>query len=973
MTYFLERIAKLLFIENGNDLRKHCLVFPNRRAGLYFLKYLSAELSKPVWTPHIITINEFFSSLSKLRTAENEILLFELYKVYRSVKKTGEKFDDFYFWGDMLLNDFDDADKYLADIPRLFSNVSDLKKIDEQFGGLTSGQANIVKRFWINFNPEKPSDEKTKFISIWSILNELYNGFKAKLTEKNLAYEGMIFRDVIENHNLSEQFVLKWEKIHFIGFNALNECEKSIMLSLKKEGKARFYWDYDNSYLVDGKLNSAGFFLKDNISIFGNDMPEEWAFDTNLSKPGNKVIRRIIETSSDISQVKMVPQLVLRLPDLNKVNAHETAVILADEKLLLPLMTSLPEKIEDINITMGFPLRLTAVYILVKHLLKLQRNALIGDKGLMFGKNDVMRILKDGLINSLMDESEKKLMKEVSEKKSVWIDSGTFTESYILSTIFCEAKSPAAISGYLKKILMMIVSDETKSDSVSASASAILPARIRNEFIYRTILSINRLDSLTLDTDVSFTVNTWASILERLLSAQSVPFSGEPLSGIQIMGILETRALDFKNLIILSVNEGVLPSVTTPSSFIPFSLREAFGLPSINHQESIYAYHFFRLLHRAENITFVYNSNPDSKGGGEMSRFLQQMKYEQTRRPEFMNLSFEIKNPRSVSTRVERTEEHVLRLISRFSDSIPGTDKMWQKKLSPSAINTWLTCRMKFYYRYVNDLKETDNVFTEIDPSKLGTLLHMIMRDIWMPYAGREVSAGIVDSIISDEDLISKFIKAAINETFKRENDLNVAVNENIVINVLKKYVYRVLEIDKKAAPFTILGLEKPVQFSIGFENSGMKSVLKTGGVADRIDLKNGTTRIVDYKTGKTADSIKSIGALFENDRKKDADGWLQTLLYCEGYLNEESSAKLAPSVYKIKKVSDDRLSDKLVIKLPGKKEETVIEDYMTVREEFLNGLHNVVNTIFSNDEPFVMIPGSWECRYCPYKILCMR
>ncbi|MCU0472402.1 MAG: PD-(D/E)XK nuclease family protein [Bacteroidales bacterium] len=970
MTYFLERIARLLFDECGNDLRKHCLVFPNRRAGLYFLKYLASEISKPVWSPAIMTINDLFRSLSKLHPAENEILLFELFKVYKSIKKSGENFDDFYFWGDMLLNDFDDVDKYLADVQKLFRNVLDLKKIDEQFGGLTPEQAEIVKRFWINFNPAKSSDEKAKFIGIWEILYDLYNRFREKLKDKNLAYEGMIFRDVIENHDWNDLTGLKWEMIHFIGFNALNACEREIMLILKKEGKARFYWDYDNSYLDKGRLNSAGFFLKDNIRTFGNDMPEDWEYDTILSKPGIEVKRRIIDTSSDISQVKLIPDLIGQLPGLTPENSHHTAVILADEKLLLPLLTSLPGNVKDINITMGFPLKQTSVYLLVKNLLEMQRNARVRDDVVIFSRDDVIRILKDSLITGLLDEQDDLIKKEISEKCSVWIDSGRFVKSEKLSGIFWKPSTPALMSGYLKSVLMMVVSDGAEDGS--AQAGSILPVSIRNEFVYRSILSVNRLDSISGDPDVSFNINTWASILDRLLMVQSVPFSGEPLSGIQIMGILETRTLDFKNLIFLSVNEGILPAVSAPSSFIPFSLRDAFGLPSINHQESIYAYHFYRLLHKAENITFIYNSNPDSKGGGEMSRFLQQMKYEQLKKPEFLNLSFEIKNPRTVSTTVERTGEHTLRLNSRFRDNVLVTDKAKQKRLSPSAINTWLTCRMMFYYRYVNDLREPDNKFKEIDPAKLGTLLHEVMKNIWAPYTGTEVDDSVIDNIISDKLTLSQLITNAINEKFERVDDSAIAANEKIVRNVLLKYIYRVMEFDRKAAPFNIIGLERPVVFSMILENDGMQTELKIGGVTDRIDISDGITRIVDYKTGKTADSIKSVNALFENNRKKDADAWLQTLLYCEGYLYEGHGVKLTPSVYKIKRVPGENFTDKLIIK-PGKKEEVFVDDYLTIRGEFLNGLQNVVKDIFSNDEPFVMIPGNWECRYCPYRILCMR
>ncbi|MCX6254529.1 MAG: hypothetical protein NTV31_08650 [Bacteroidia bacterium] len=309
MEYFLERIARSLHREFGNTLNRHCLVFPNRRAGLYFIKYLADRIEKPVWTPSIFTINELFRSYSSMQTAGNEILLFELYKVYRKLKKSPESFDDFYFWGDMLLNDFDDVDKYLVDASLLFRNVQDIKNIDQQFGGLTGLQVEIIKRFWINFNPDKSTNEKSGFISIWSILNDLYSGFRSSLKEQNLAYEGMILRELAENTDKDYTNETCWDMVHFIGFNALNECEKVIMTSFKKVGKARFYWDYDNSYIKEGKLNSAGFFLRDNLKTFGNDMPADWSYDTMISTGAQIVRRRVIDTSSDVAQVKLISQL----------------------------------------------------------------------------------------------------------------------------------------------------------------------------------------------------------------------------------------------------------------------------------------------------------------------------------------------------------------------------------------------------------------------------------------------------------------------------------------------------------------------------------------------------------------------------------------------------------------------------------------------------------------------------------------
>jgi len=965
MTYFLENIAQSLHNEFGNTLNRHCLVFPNRRAGLYFLKYLAARIENPIWVPPILTINELFRSYSSLQIAGNEILLFELYKVYSKLKKLPESFDEFYYWGDILLNDFDDVDKYLVDASLLFRNVMDIKNIDQQFGGLTDEQIKIIKRFWLNFNHDKPTNEKSGFISIWSILLDLYYNFRNSLKMQNLAYEGMIFRELAENTDNYYTSEERWDLIHFIGFNALNDCEKVIMTRFKKAGKARFYWDFDNSYINEGKLNSAGFFLRENLKIFGNDMPSGWSFDTMLSKDAPKVRRRVIETSSDVAQVKLISQLLGELTDITEANAHHTAVVLSDENLLMPVLTSLPENMGDINITMGHPLKQTLVYTFLKHLMDLQRNATATDEVVHFGYKDVISILKHSLLSGLLSESDNELVNEILKTYLIRVPSDRFTKSEHLATIFKKPLTPAKLSDYFKDILSLIALNDEKNQDGSTDNS--VQGNIRNEFIYRMVLSINRLETIVNSPEVSFTTDTYIRILDRMLRIQSVPFSGEPLSGIQIMGILETRALDFKNLIILSVNEGILPAVTAGSSFIPFSLREAFGLPSVNHQESIYAYHFYRLLQRAENVTFTFNSNSEGLRSGEMSRFLIQMKYEDALKPDFMNINFEIKTQSSSGERIERREEHSKQLVSLFLDKNNG------RTLSPSAINTWLSCRMKFFYRYINRLKEPENISTDIDPAMLGNILHEIMKNLYHDHIGEVLTVEMLNSMIRNKQFLEKNINEAVNEKFKYGRDDTISGNELIVRDVLMNYLKRILNTDKSLAPFTILNLEDSFSFVLSFISNGSQIGILAGGKIDRIDSVNGVKRIVDYKTGTVSESVNSIDDLFADDRKKDADAWLQTLLYCEAYSTSNPGSFVRPSVYKIKKLFGALLTDKFKLKTTGRNE-IEIDNYETVREEFLIGLKGLISKIFSENEPFVKTSDiRGKCSWCPYKTLCMR
>ena len=965
MTYFLEHIAASLYKEFGNTLNRHCLVFPNRRAGIYFMKYLAARIEKPVWAPSVLTINELFRSFSLLQIPGNEVLLFELYKVYDSLKKPHESFDEFYHWGDMLLNDFDDVDKYLVDASVLFRNVLDLKNIDAQFGGLTDEQVEIIRRFWTNFNWEKPTNEKIGFISIWSVLSDLYTGFRETLRKQNLAYEGMVFRDVaqsIETHNTVDE---RWDMVHFIGFNALNDCEKVLMRGFKKAAKARFYWDYDNSYIKESRLNSAGYFLRENIKMFGSDMPSGWSFDTMLIKQAPAVYRRVIDTSSDVAQVKLVSQLLEAIPDMNNTDAHHTAVVLADENLLMPVLTSLPENMGDINITMGHPLKQTLVYTMIRHLMDLHTGASMSDDVVHFASGNVISILKHPLLAGLLKESENELVRKIATANLSVVSSDQFTKSETLSRIFKKISTPAELSGYFKDILSFIASENEKN--TENNRNIFVQTSIRNEFIYRVVLSLNRLESIVNTPAVSFTLDTYIKILDRLLRMESVPFSGEPLSGIQIMGILETRALDFKNLIILSVNEGILPAISSGSSFIPFSIREAFGLPSLNHQESVFAYHFYRLLQRAENVTFIYNSNSEGLRSGEMSRFLIQMKYDVILKPDFFDFNFEIRTPVAPGERIDREKEHSEQLASLF------LNREIERSLSPSAINTWLNCRMKFYYRYVNRLKEPENITSVIDPAKLGNILHGLMKNLYTPYIGKELTGEIISGIISNRQFLVKIINDELKNKYMSGRNGAVTGNELIVRDVLMTYLNRILHADKLREPFIILNLEDTFNFLLPFVSNGSELNVHIGGNIDRIDSGNRVTRIVDYKTGIVSESVKTISDLFTDDRKKDPDGWLQTILYCEAYLAENPESIVRPSIYKIKKLNSASTDDRLKIS-SGTRNDLPIDNYMEIREEFISGLKDLISIIFSHDEPFLKtIDRRGKCSYCPYRTLCMR
>jgi hypothetical protein len=961
MTYFLDRIASQLYEEFGDRLDKHCLVFPNRRAGLYFLKYLSSKPGKPIWSPEIRTINELFQTFSTLKLAENELLVFELFKAYRELNKNAGSIDDFFFWGEMLINDFDDVDKHLVDAGKLFVNLKEIKDIDIKFGGLTDSQIEVIKQFWINFDPASQTGQKSSFQELWSILLSLYNKFRDSLISRGIAYEGLIYRELAEKCKTGLMPQVKWDCLHFIGFNALNTCEKELMMLLKKSGKARFYWDYDNSFVVDNPAHSAGFFIRDNLKMFGDDMADDWNHNSSSAVLANKRAIRIIDSSSDIAQVKLAAKIVEESPFVNFHEAHHTAIILADENLLLPALTSLPRNVESINITMGYPLKFSPVYSLIKDLLSLQKTLRSGENGeILFEHDEVQNILSNSFFNESRDENNS-LTDEVNSNKDFWIPASFFNEKPPFDFIFRKIDTAKQLSLYLKTILEKLYILIETSDEKDPVAVGI---NIRNEFIYRVILAINRLDVIVSETDPVILVHTYNKLLDRILRGLSIPFSGEPLNGIQIMGILETRSLDFRNLIILSVNEGVLPQNSASNSFIPYNLREAFGLPTIRHQDSIYAYYFYRLLQRAENITLIYNSSSDGLKTGEMSRFLLQMKYSENP-PETESQRFEIKAPGQVPCEIKRSRLHIEKLRKIY---FTGDKKI----LSPSAVNTWINCRMKFYYRYVCGLKEPDKIVKEIDSAVFGKLLHYIMEKIYSPLKNRILNPDEIESIRKNRTLINHAIADAINTSFYNNKKSILTGSDLIICNILETYVNIILKQDSTLVPLELVELEHNISSQITIDNENKKEILKIGGVIDRLDKIKGIFRITDYKTGKTNMEIPALESLFDENSKDHNDAWFQILMYCNLFMLEQSEVHVRPSIYSVRNMFNPDYVDTLRIKdLNG--QAVRVDDFGALYESFNSLLIQTIEKIFNPDEPFRMTENLKRCDYCPYARLCQR
>ena len=626
MTPFLYKVAKLFYSKYGSELHKHTFVFPNRRAAMFLRKFLTEITGKPLFSPAMLTIQELFGSLSSYRQADKIEMLVILYRHFQSISGSEESFDDFLFWGEMLLNDFDDVDKYLVDEEQLFINVHDFRSLDDDLTHLDETQIEAMRRFWHNFMPVEGNDTKEKFHETWKILLQLYNSLRGELHDKGIAYEGMIFRDVAERASKNELEFSNDESFIFVGFNLLTPSESNLFNYLKRKGIADFYWDYE-SPLVHDELNRASFRIKDNLRLF----PSKYDLESTDDQIKSKI--ELIGVPSGVGQAKQVSNIITDLINKGEIanpnEAINTAIVLPDENLLLPLLYSIPNEIGKINVTMGYSLSHSSIAGLVEHISLLQQNQRKWNNEVAFYHRFVKAILNHPLIILSAKEKANELKEHILKYNRVVVPVSEITNNPLLKLIFTPINLWNDISSYLHEILSYLYNILTAvkhSDEDIEEKNNINHSDLEREFIvqyYKTITSLgDRLSDVT-----AMSVDTYFRLLKKLARGISVPFSGEPLSGLQIMGVLETRTLDFDNLIILSMNEGVFPIKKSTNSFIPFTLRKGFGLPTYEFQDSTYAYHFYRMISRAKNIYMLYDTRTEGIQTGEVSRYFYQLKY----------------------------------------------------------------------------------------------------------------------------------------------------------------------------------------------------------------------------------------------------------------------------------------------------------------------------------------------------------
>lgn len=970
MKTFLEYVAQDIINKYGTNLSDIAIVFPNKRASLFMNENLARLSDTPLWAPAYITISDLFRQQSSLLVGDPIKLICDLHKTFVACTGIDETLDHFYGWGQLLIADFDDVDKNMADASKLFANLRDIHELDD-ISYLTEDQKEIIKKFFSNFSDDHNSELKKRFLQLWSNFLNIYRHYNEKLSSQGIAYEGKLYREVAEKENLN----LPYRKYLFVGFNLMQKVELRLCDRLLQEGKAAFYWDFDDYYMTD--RSEAGHYIRQYLIRYPNElaeMPHEEIY-SNMSRQKDITFA---SAATETIQARYVSEWLRQNSRME--GGKKTAIVLADEKLLQTVVHSLPKDIESVNITIGYPLQQTPFYGLVRQLICLQ--GMGHPKGSnAYRLHYVNQVLRHpyikylssnlaGLINNLTEHksffpTRESLMLDGDEGLELLFRDLESSENYNLALVL-----------YLTDILKRI-----------AQGAKDVEDPLFQESLFRTYTLLKRLHDLIASGDLEVDVITLERLIQQLMQSTSIPFHGEPAVGIQIMGILETRNLDFDHVLLLSCNEGNLPKGVNDSSFIPYSLRKAFGLTTVDNKVAIFAYYFYRLLQRAEDITFTYNSSTENGHTGEMSRFMLQLMVES----------------KYVINRVSLTARQVVTRPN--SDTVDKTDDCMRqlaatKLLTPTFLNSYLRCPKRFYYRYIMGLQEPDLEDEDIiDNRMFGNLFHRAAQLFYLSLAGEDnvetdsrgeqtlrrpivVQRGDIEQALQHDDLLYQLVDEAFREQlFKVEkhafrpdyNGLQL-INREVIVS----YLRQLLQIDASLTPFTIKGLEMVVSTPMTFNTATGEQTFSVGGFIDRldeVDIAEGAAtpciRVIDYKTGRAPQSHpRTVGDIFDTaELARHTDYYLQAMLYSiivkhSQAINPAREA-VSPALLFIQDTGGENYKPTL------KMAQDYMDDITAYEEEFMAGIRSLVAEIMNPDIPFVATSDRQRCASCPYASLC--
>ncbi|MCD6017078.1 MAG: hypothetical protein K0S53_199 [Bacteroidetes bacterium] len=949
MTPFLQYIAQYIFQHHEHDTEHLCIVLPNKRGALYLKQHLAKTFQKTIWLPTIISAEELVAELSGLQQADSIDLICDLYTVYTGVlKDKAEPFDAFAKWGTLMLQDFNEADRYLVDTNALYQNLKEIREIEN----------------W-SLSAENLTPTQQDYVNFMHQMGTIYHEFTKVLLEKKQAYQGFMYRKAVERYQGSE-YINRFSKLLICGFNALNKAETIIFSELVKEKKAAIIYDAD-TYYVKHESYEAGLFLRKNFKNTWLDTKDHIG---DYFKEIPKHID-IVAVPKQMGQAQVVSHQLNEWIKQGR-SLNKTAVVLADESLLFPILNHLPKEVQHVNITMEYPLRLSPIYDLMDNLISLHQSTQKAGGSSSFYFADVFKILQNSLFKKYYRSFEPRvplqsIIQRIIDKNYVWINTKVLSELFedhypYIEHLFSAWTNSAQGIEAMSRIITVFNTSEKEELQLSST---------EKEYLHVFTKYFNRLQSLVTTHDYLNSLLTLKSLYKQIIGAASVPFIGEPLQGLQIMGVLETRTLDFENIILLGVNEGVLPSGKSANSFIPNDLKRYHDMPLYGDKDAIYAYHFYRLLQRASNVLITYNTEHSVLGSGEKSRFITQLQFELQRYNPAHTITEQMLSGDALpaSSRnviaISKTDLNLAPILYKLS-----TDSQYAG-LSPSALITYKDCALRFFFRYGVGIKETEDVEESAEANTQGSILHESLEMLFQPFIGR---------VLTEEDLKGCLTKTeeSVNLIFQnyfsqRESQFGKNFLQR---KVLYEYVNKLLRNDLKLIQqskrtnelLSLIDLERTLSATVTISIKGIETVIYLKGSADRIDKLGNKIRIIDYKSSvKTDDKFKftNFEDLFTDTQYNKM---LQLFMYAWLVVknNLAKPEELQPCIIPFKKFEEH---PKFIME--DKKGGAILEFTNELLQEFEDHLKQKISEILSPSNSFIQTEDEDQCEYCAYAGIC--
>ena len=951
---FLKKTADYLIKNHPDDFSSISVILPNRRAGVFLKKHLSELINKPVFLPRIVSIQDFVMDLSGMHMADEITLLAELYKSYTAVKPSEpETFDEFLHWGGKLLQDFDELDQHMADTEFVFSYLKEDKNL----------------ALWAL--DKKPLSEFQKnYLEFYGLLHSIYLDFTARLYERGMGTYGMACRRLAVLLKASDDMVNSHPAVVFAGINALSASEEFFVNCFYKCAKAELLWDGDKYYVKD-TVQEAGSFIRPYLNQWDRE-ESKWIDNELLTQPKNITV---VAVAGKVGQVKYAAREISFLLKQG-VRSEQISVVLNEESLLIPMLNSVPQDIEKFNITMGYPMRFSSVYNFIESVFLLQERAerfknIKNAKEPLFYHKDLQKLFTHHFVSNIAVGGHL-LVSLLKGHERIFY---TRTEiDYLLSK--CFQAVPAPLSGLFEPWYQQASrAVECLTGFFTFIKEDIFSKRgLDAEFLFAAMKIFSRITAVSETAGITLSANTLHQLFAQHVSQTRVPFVGEPLNGLQIMGMLETRTLDFDTVFLLSVNEGVLPKAKSGTSFIPHGIRVDSNLPTYKQNEEIFAYHFYRILQRSKNIYLIYNTQPDDMGGGERSRFVNQVVHE-----------LPLKNPSVTINELFVTfppEKNIIQALFIKKDQAVATrlGAIAEKGLSPSALNVYRKCGLQYYFSYVAGIWESEELSETIDSKELGDDIHAVLDRLFKPYENAVLTEKVVSSFLDGYEAILESVFYGDKQgTYDRMSGKNLLIY-TVIKDYLRKFIETQLEIvrehQKEKVVHKVISTEKDLRHSLELGDDSMVKTLLLKGVADRIDLVGNNLQIIDYKSGNTSGKNFDIYKLLADEQDYRNDYCFQVLLYLWLYNKQHPTERYEGQycgVWSMRKI-EEGISNVCYDEFPEKSRSpklyAMLPEHM---EAFEQMLITILKSLFNQAEDFVQTTNEENCELCPYALICGR